>query len=62
MSRIDLVLAFLVPALRTAAILLATKDANVTGADDNAARAINLALDALEKYQAERLVSLPEKS
>lgn len=51
MRKLDYILFFVLPALRTAAAMLAAKDDNDTGADDEAAAAINYALERLEKYQ-----------
>jgi len=50
MSKLDWILAFVIPNLNSAAILLRRKDANSTGADDEAAEAIEYALTRLEKY------------
>lgn len=50
MKKIDYILLFLMPSLQTAAKLLADRDANKTGADDEAAEAINYAIERLSKY------------
>lgn len=54
MKKLDYILFFLLPALRTAAALLASRDADDTGVDDEAAEAINYAIDRLEKYQTSK--------
>jgi len=43
---------FVIPNLRSAAAYLRLKDADSTGSDDEAARAIDIAIDALEKWLA----------
>jgi len=43
---------FIIPNLRSLAAFLRFKDADSTGADDEAARAIDIAIDALEKWLA----------
>lgn len=43
----------IIPNLRSAAAYLRFKDSNSTGADDEAARAIDIAVEALEKWLAE---------
>lgn len=50
LSRTDVVVLFILPNLRTAGRLLALKDANNTGADDEAAAAISYTVDRLEAY------------
>ncbi len=54
LSRTDVIVMFVLPNLRTAGLLLAAKDANQTGADDEAAAAIQHTVDRLEKYLAEK--------
>ena len=54
MSKFKIVKAIAIPMMRTLASLLAEADDNVTGKDDAAAKAINVALDALEAYTAEK--------
>lgn len=54
MTKLDWILMFILPSMRTAAALLANKDANSTGADDEAAEAINFAVARLEKFQASK--------
>ncbi|HYU99895.1 MAG TPA: hypothetical protein VE977_13790 [Pyrinomonadaceae bacterium] len=44
---------FVIPNLRSAAAFLRFKDDNSTGADDEAARALDIAVDALEKWLQE---------
>ena len=44
---------FVIPNLRSAAVWLRLKDSNSTGADDEAARAIEIAVEALEKWLEE---------
>ena len=51
MSKLKVIILLLLPLLRTAAELLAMKDENTTGVDDEAADAIKYALNKLEKYQ-----------
>lgn len=52
LSREDVLLVFVLPNMRAMAQLLAMKDSNSTGADDEAASAITYALDRLENYLA----------
>jgi hypothetical protein len=54
MSKLDWILLFVMPPLQTAAQLLADRDANSTGADDEAAEAIRYAIDRLQKFQAKK--------
>jgi hypothetical protein len=44
---------FVIPNLRSAAAFLRFKDDNSTGSDDDAARALDIAVDALEKWLQE---------
>jgi hypothetical protein len=48
--KLRFILAMLLPLMRTAAQLLRDKDENSTGIDDEAANAIDFALDTLQKY------------
>ena len=50
LSRTDVILIFVLPNLRSLATLLAARDENTTGADDDAARATLVAITALETY------------
>ena len=48
--KLKLILSLLLPLLHQAAQLLRDKDDNTTGLDDEAANAIDFALNALQKY------------
>lgn len=48
--KLRFILAMVIPLLHQAAQLLRQKDENSTGIDDEAANAIDYALDALQKY------------
>lgn len=50
MNKLDWILIFVIPNMKTAASLLRRKDANSTGVDDEAAEAIEFALARLENY------------
>lgn len=50
MSRKWWIYIFIIPNLRSLALWLRTKDENSTGADDEAARAVEAALQGLEAY------------
>lgn len=50
--KLKFVLSMLVPLLRTSIELLRNKDDNSTGADDEAAKILDAALDALSQYLA----------
>jgi hypothetical protein len=48
--KLKLILSLAIPLLKSAAQLLRDKDENSTGVDDEAANAIDFALDTLAKY------------
>ena len=48
--KLKFILALLLPLLQSAAVLLKNKDENSTGADDEAAAAIEFALSRLQHY------------
>lgn len=48
--KLKFILALLMPLLQSAVVLLRNKDENTTGADDEAAAAIEFALGRLQKY------------
>lgn len=50
MNKKDWIVIFIIPNLRSLAAWLKRKDANSTGADDEAAKAIDAAIVALETY------------
>lgn len=50
MSRLKLILTITLPGLRIASALLASKDANDSGVDDETAQAISYAADRIEKF------------
>lgn len=50
--KLRLVLSIVIPFLRSAAELLRAKDEDSVGADDEAAKVIDAALEALAKYLA----------
>lgn len=50
--KLRFILALVLPLMTTAAELLASKDENSTGADDEAAEAIRFAIERLQKYLA----------
>lgn len=52
MTKLDWILLFVLPGLRTASQILRNKDKDSVGADDIAADAIDLAIKKLEEYQA----------
>jgi hypothetical protein len=53
LAKIQILVFVLLPSLRTLAALLAAKDDNDTGLDDEAANALNFAATRLEKYQTD---------
>lgn len=56
LSREDAILIFVLPSLRSLAQILAAKDSNTTGRDDQAARLVKAAVTGLEEY----ITSKPE--
>lgn len=48
--KLKFILSMLIPVMKTAVQMLRDKDENSTGFDDEAAKALDAALDALAKY------------
>lgn len=53
MTKRDYIRFFVIPSIRSVAAFLRFKDKNSSGSDDEAARAVEIAVEALEKWLEE---------